>query len=114
MGSRVQALTLDIDRDFWGRENCTDVLVLSRPDIVRDIHRSYLKAGSDIVQTNTFGGSPITLGEFGLEDKAIEYNKRAAELAREVVSEFADERFVLGSIGPGTKLPSLEIGRAHV
>jgi len=61
-GSRVQALTLDVERDYLGHENCTEILTKARPDIVRDIHRSYLKAGSDIVQTNTFGGSPITLG----------------------------------------------------
>ncbi|MBL8839345.1 MAG: methionine synthase [Alphaproteobacteria bacterium] len=109
MGSRVQALTLDVERDFWGRENCTEVLTLSRPDVVRDIHASYLEAGSDLVQTNTFGGSPITLAEFDLQDRAHEINKRSAELAREAIAAFADgrARFVLGSIGPGTKLPSL-------
>jgi len=109
-GSRVQALTLDIERDYLGNENCTEILTKARPDIVRDIHRSYLKAGSDIVQTNTFGGSPITLGEFGLQDLAYDLNKASAQLAREAVAEFKGdgrERFVLGSIGPGTKLPSL-------
>ena len=58
MGSRVQALTLDIESDYWGRENCTDVLDLSRPDMVREIHRGYFEAGADMVETNTFGGSP--------------------------------------------------------
>jgi len=109
-GSRVQALTLDVERDYLGNENCTEILTKARPDIVRDIHRSYLKAGSDIVQTNTFGGSPITLGEFGLQDLAYDLNKASAQLAREAVAEFRGdgrERFVLGSIGPGTKLPSL-------
>jgi 5-methyltetrahydrofolate--homocysteine methyltransferase len=109
MGTRVQALTLDVDRDFWGRENCTDVLCLSRPDLVREIHRGYFEAGADMVETNTFGGSPITLGEFGLEDRAFELNRVAGELAREAADSFADgrHRWVLGSIGPGTKLPSL-------
>ncbi|MBL8700781.1 MAG: methionine synthase [Alphaproteobacteria bacterium] len=109
-GSRVQSMTLDIDRDYLGKENCTEVLVKSRPDIVRAIHRSYLEAGSDCVQTNTFGGSPITLGEFGLESEAHWINRRAAELAREAIEEFRGdgrERFVIGSIGPGTKLPTL-------
>ena len=109
-GSRVQALGLDVDKDFWGKENCTEVLNLSRPDLVREIHRGYLEAGADIVQTNTFGGSPITLGEFALADRAHEINRRAGELAREALAEFASDgraRFVLGSIGPGTKLPSL-------
>jgi 5-methyltetrahydrofolate--homocysteine methyltransferase len=109
-GSRVQAMDLDVDRDYWGQENCTEVLNLSRPDIVREIHRGYLEAGSDIIQTNSFGGSPITLGEFeGLSDRAHEINRRAAELAREAIELFGQgkPRYVLGSIGPGTKLPSL-------
>jgi 5-methyltetrahydrofolate--homocysteine methyltransferase len=110
MGSRVQALTLDVERDYLGNENCTEILTRARPDLVRSIHTGYLEAGSDIVQTNTFGGSPVTLGEFGLQDEAFELNKRAAELAREAIEEFKHDgraRFVLGSIGPGTKLPSL-------
>ena len=83
MGSRVQALTLDIEKDYWGRENCTDVLVLSRPDMVREIHRGYFEAGADMVETNTFGASPVTLGEFDLSERAFEINKVAGELARE-------------------------------
>ncbi|MDI9348737.1 MAG: methionine synthase [Candidatus Symbiobacter sp.] len=111
-GSRVQAMDLQIDRDYWGQENCTEILNLSRPDIVREIHRGYLDAGSDIVQTNSFGGSPITLGEFDLADRALEINRIAAEIARAAVAdaESADPnrpRYVLGSIGPGTRLPSL-------
>ena len=109
MGSRVQVMDLDVERDFWGKENCTDVLVLSRPDVVREIHRGYYEAGADMVLTNTFGGSPVTLGEFELEDKAFELNKRAVEIAREAAEGFADgrHRWVIGDIGPGTKLPSL-------
>ena len=109
MGSRVQALTLDVEKDYWGRENCTDVLTLSRPDLVREIHRGYFAAGADMVETNTFGGSPVTLGEFDLADRAFEINKVGAELAREAADCFSDgrHRWVLGSIGPGTKLPSL-------
>jgi 5-methyltetrahydrofolate--homocysteine methyltransferase len=109
MGSRVQALTLDIEKDYWGRENCTDVLVLSRPDLVREIHRGYFAAGADMVETNTFGASPVTLGEFDLADRAFEINKIAGELAREAAETFTDDRhrWVIGSVGPGTKLPSL-------
>ena len=109
MGSRVQALTLDIERDYWNQENCTEVLNLSRPDLVREIHRGYFEAGADMVETNTFGGSPITLAEFDLGDRAYEINKVAGELAREAADSFADgrHRYVIGSVGPGTKLPSL-------
>ena len=109
MGSHVQALTLDIERDYWGKENCTEVLNLSRPDIVRDIHRGFFAAGADMVETNSFGGSPVTLGEFQLADRAFEINRIAGELAREAAEEFSDgrHRWVLGSVGPGTKLPSL-------
>jgi 5-methyltetrahydrofolate--homocysteine methyltransferase len=109
MGSRVQALTLDIEADYWGRENCTDVLCLSRPDLVREIHRGYFEAGADMVETNTFGASPVTLGEFDLAERAFEINKVAAELAREAAETFSDgrHRWVVGSVGPGTKLPTL-------
>ncbi len=110
IGTQVQARNLDIERDFAGHENCTDILCESRPDLVLEIHRDYLAAGCDALQTNSFGASPITLGEFGIADKAYELNRRAAELAREAVAEFARDgrtRFVLGSVGPGTRLPSL-------
>ena len=109
MGSRVQALTLDVARDYWDKENCTEVLNLSRPDLVREIHHGYFAAGADMVETNTFGGSPITLAEFELGDRAFEINKVAGELAREAADSFADKRhrWVVGSVGPGTKLPSL-------
>jgi 5-methyltetrahydrofolate--homocysteine methyltransferase len=110
MGSRVQAADLDIEADFLGKENCTEILNRSRPDLVRDIHMGYLGAGSDAVTTNSFGGSPITLAEFELGHDAFALNKRAAEIAHEAINEFAHDgrqRFVLGDIGPGTKLPSL-------
>ncbi len=108
-GSRVQSMALEVERDYWGQENCTEVLNLSRPDIVRELHRGYFAAGADMVETNSFGGSPITLAEFGLEDRAREINRLAAELAREAAEEFADgrHRWVLGAVGPGTKLPTL-------
>src|ERR1700760_3597812 len=109
MGSRVQALTLDIEKDYWGRENCTDVLVLSRPDMVREIHKGYFAAGADMVETNTFGGSPVTLAEFDLADRAFEINRRGAELGRGAAERFPDGRHrgVIASVGPATKLPSL-------
>ncbi len=110
MGTQVQARNLDVERDFLGLENCTEIVCESRPDLIREIHRGYLEAGCDAVQTNSFGGSPITLGEFGLADRAFALNRLAAEIACEAVAEFAHDgrtRFVLGSVGPGTRLPSL-------
>ena len=108
-GSQIQGMSLTLD-DFQGHENCTDILVLSRPDLVREIHGRYYAAGADMVETNTFGASLLTLGEFGIADLAFDINKRAVELAREAAEPFRADgraRFVLGSIGPGTKLPSL-------
>jgi 5-methyltetrahydrofolate--homocysteine methyltransferase len=110
MGTQMQARSLDVERDYQGHENCTEILCESRPDLVREIHQGYLKAGADAVQTNSFGGSPITLGEFGIADKAFALNKRAGELAREAVEQLKGDgraRFVIGSVGPGTRLPSL-------
>ena len=109
-GSFFQDQDLEVEADYWGHENCTDVLNLSRPDQVMALHRSYFEAGADMVETNTFGASPITLGEFDLHNRAAEINQQAAELARAVADEFAGDgrdRFVLGSIGPGTRLPTL-------
>lgn len=110
MGTQIQGVDFDIEKDYWGQENCSEILNLSRPDFVREVHRKYLMAGSDAVETNTFGGSSITLGEFDLTDKTVEINRRACELAHEAIAEFAHDgrkRFVIGAIGPGTKLPSL-------
>lgn len=110
MGSHAQAADLDVDADYRGAENCTEILNLSRPDFVAGVHRIYLDAGSDIIQTNSFGGSPITLAEFDLADQATEINRVAGEIARDAIASMPDDgrqRFVLGSIGPGTRLPSL-------
>jgi 5-methyltetrahydrofolate--homocysteine methyltransferase len=109
-GSRIQAMDLDVERDYQGAENCTEILNVSRPKIVQQIHEGYLEAGSDIIQTNSFGGSPLTLAEFGISDEAFALNYLAGELARAAVRRFAGDgrqRFVLGSVGPGTRLPSL-------
>jgi len=109
LGSHIQASDLTIEGDFMGQENCSEILTLSRPDFIRDFHRAFFEAGADMVETNTFGASPITLDEFSLGERAFEINQRSAELAREAAEAFADgrDRWVLGSIGPGTKLPSL-------
>src|SRR5262249_41787843 len=81
-------------------------LVITRPDVVRRMHAAYFEAGSDMVETDTFGSTPLVLGEYGLAEKAFEISRRAAELAREVAAEFSTRdrpRFVAGSMGPTTK-----------
>jgi 5-methyltetrahydrofolate--homocysteine methyltransferase len=109
MGTNIQKRNPTLD-DYWGKENCSEVLVLSRPDIIRDIHSDFFLVGCDIVETNTFGGSSIVLGEFELRDRVREINLKAAQLAKEVAQQFSTKdkpRFVAGSMGPTTKLPSL-------
>jgi 5-methyltetrahydrofolate--homocysteine methyltransferase len=109
MGTCIQQRNLTLD-DYWGKENCSEILCLSRPDVIKEIHASYFEAGADIVETDTFGGSRIVLSEFGLENKVAEINKAAVKLAREVADSYSTKgrkRFVAGSVGPTTKLPSL-------
>jgi 5-methyltetrahydrofolate--homocysteine methyltransferase len=109
MGTNIQKRNPTLD-DYWGKENCSEVLVLSRPDIIRDIHADFFNVGCDIVETDTFGGSRIVLAEFDLADRVREINIKAAQLAREVAQQFSTSgkpRFVAGSMGPTTKLPSL-------
>jgi 5-methyltetrahydrofolate--homocysteine methyltransferase len=109
MGTCIQQRNLTLD-DYWGKENCSEILCLSRPEVIKDIHASYFEAGADVVETNTFGGTRIVLGEFGLEDKVREINQAAVALAREVADSYSlpgRKRFVSGSVGPTTKLPSL-------
>src|SRR5579871_1005882 len=109
MGTNIQVRQPNPD-DFWGKEGCNELLVLSRPDIIKDIHASFFQVGCDVVETDTFGATRIVLAEYQLEDKVEELNKAAARLAREVAQSFSTPgkpRFVAGSIGPTTKLPSL-------
>ncbi len=109
-GTLIQAATWDVDKDFAGLENCSEILVDTRPDFVEKVHRTYFEAGADCVETNTFGANKVVFAEFDLVERTYELNKRAAEIARKVADEFATPewpRYVLGSVGPGTKLASL-------
>src|SRR5215471_16516966 len=109
MGTNIQVRNPSLD-DYWGKENCSEVLVLSRPDIIRDVHASFLQVGCDVVETNTFGGTRIVLGELDLADRVREINLAAVKLARQAAQQYSTKdkpRFVAGSIGPTTKLPSL-------
>ncbi|MBX5437604.1 MAG: methionine synthase [Alicyclobacillaceae bacterium] len=107
MGTMIQQQNLTAD-DFGGREleGCNEHLNLTRPDLIRAIHEAYLQAGADIVETNTFGATPIVLAEYGLADQTEVINQAAAELARAAADRFAEPgrpRFVAGSMGPTTK-----------
>ena len=109
MGTSVQKHNLTAE-DFWGKEGCNELLVLSRPDVIRDLHASFLEAGCDVIESDSFGSTSIVLAEYGLEARTRELNLAAARLAREVAdahSTPAKPRFVAGSIGHTTKLPSL-------
>ena len=114
MGTMLQQENLTA-ADFGGPhlEGCNENLVITRPDVVLGIHRKYFEAGSDIVETNSFGGTPVVLAEYGLADKAHEINRCAAELARKAADEFSKPgkpRFVAGSMGPTTKAISVTGG----
>ena len=110
MGTMLQAADLTV-ADFDGHDGCNEVLNVTRADVVRQVHRAYLAAGADCVTTNTFGANLGNLGEYGIGDRIAELSEAGAQLARDVADEFtaADGRvrWVLGSIGPGTKLPTL-------
>jgi 5-methyltetrahydrofolate--homocysteine methyltransferase len=113
-GTAIQSHNLTAE-DFGGAhlDGCNENLVFTRPDVVLDIHRGYLKAGADIIETDTFGATAIVLAEYGLEDKVFEINETAARLARQAASEFSTSvrpRFVAGSIGPTTKAISVTGG----
>ncbi|WP_202221360.1 methionine synthase [Okeania sp. KiyG1] len=111
MGTNLQVQNLTAE-DFGGKEyeGCNEYLVHTKPEAVATVHRGFLAAGADVIETDTFGGTKIVLAEYDLADKAYELNKTAAELAKSVTAEFSTAekpRFVAGSMGPGTKLPTL-------
>ncbi|MBI3580353.1 MAG: homocysteine S-methyltransferase family protein, partial [Ignavibacteriales bacterium] len=110
-GTHLQGQNLTAD-DFGGEHlnGCNEYLVVSKPSAVENVHRDYLEVGCDVVETNSFGGTSIVLAEYGLEEKAYELNFKAAQIAKRVASDFSQSghpRFVAGSMGPTTKLPSL-------
>ena len=114
MGTMLQDRQLTA-ADFGGPalEGCNENLVLTRPDVMLDIHRAYFEAGSDMVETNSFQSSKIVLAEFGLADRSYEISFTAAKLAREAADEFSISgrmRFVAGSMGPTTKAISISGG----
>src|SRR3990172_9302872 len=108
MGTQVHALN-PTEEEWDGRNGCPEVLNLTVPDKIEKIHLGYLEAGADVIETNTFGANEIVLAEFGLQDRTLEINRQAAQIAGKAVRNFngAQPRFVAGSIGPGTKLITL-------
>ncbi len=113
MGTALQAKNLTAE-DFGGEtlEGCNENLILTRPDVIQSIHESYLASGCDIVETNTFGATPLVLDEYQLGSKAHEINVKGAQLARAACDKFSSDRlrFVAGSIGPTTKAISVTGG----
>ncbi len=117
-GTQIQ--NLEIPQTAWlddkgiDQEGCNELLNATAPELMREVHHAYAKAGADIIKTNTFGAMPWVLDEYDMGERAYELSKAGAEIVKEVCNEFSTPekpRFVLGSIGPGTKLPSL--GHIH-
>jgi 5-methyltetrahydrofolate--homocysteine methyltransferase len=109
MGTMLQAADPSLD-DFEGHEGCNEILNVTRPEVVREIHAAYFDAGVDCVETNTFGANLGNLGEYGIPERIHELSVSGARLAREVADSYSTEdrpRWVIGSMGPGTKLPTL-------
>src|SRR5260370_35828390 len=90
MGTMIHAVPLSIEADYLGRENCPEILNVTRPDVIAGIHRAYLEAGADIAETNTFGGSRIALADNKLDERAYELNYAAARIAPPVAEENAN------------------------
>ena len=112
MGTSLQNLNLPAEC-FGGEQTngCNDYLVISYPQAVEAVHRSFLEVGVDVIETDTFRANRITLGEYGLGERAVEINRAAAALARRLADEYSTPghaRFVAGSIGPSGKLPSMD------
>ena len=114
MGTMIQGRNLTED-DFGGEqyEGCNEYLSITRPDVIQSIHEEYLEAGADIIETNTFGATPLVLDEYNLGDLAYQLNKESAQLARKAVEQYDHPdypRFVAGSMGPTTKTLSVTGG----
>jgi 5-methyltetrahydrofolate--homocysteine methyltransferase len=110
MGATILNMQLTIE-DYGGKEGCNDYLVISKPSVIEEIHASYLEAGADVLETDTFGGNQLKMEEYGIGELTYELNRKAAELARRVANEYStpsQPRFVAGSIGPTGLLPASE------
>ena len=111
MGTFLQSKDLTIE-DWGGSnfENCSENLLYTRPDLIEEVHTGFLDVGCDVIETNSFGGGLVVLKEFGIADKAYDVNLKAAQIAKRLANDYStanQPRFVAGSMGPGTKLPTL-------
>jgi len=109
MGTMLQSYDLGLD-DFQGHEGCNEILSVTRPDVVGQIHDAYLEVGADAIITNTFGANFANLGEYNISERIHELSLAAARIARQAADRWSTDehpRWVLGSVGPGTKLPTL-------
>src|SRR5947199_7850507 len=111
MGTNLHAQDLTVD-DYGGPqfEGCPEHLLISKPEAVEKVHTGFLEVGCDVIETNSFGGASIVLAEYGIADKAYDLNLKAAQLAKRIATDFSTNekpRWVAGSMGPTTKLPSL-------
>ena len=111
MGTNLQVQNLSLD-DFGGPrfEGCNENLLVTRPDAVEKVHTAFLDVGCDVIETNSFNGTPVDFAEYGIADKAYEMNVRAAQLAKRIANDYSTRdkpRWVAGSMGPGRKLPTL-------
>src|SRR5919112_4207904 len=110
MGTMLQAHDLDVEADFEGHEGCNEILNVTRPDVVRSVHDAYFSVGCDAVETNTFGSNWAGLSEYGIPERIRETAFAGARIAREAADHWSTPerpRWVIGSVGPGTKLPTL-------
>ncbi len=111
MGTNLQVQNLSVE-DYGGPqfEGCPEYLIITKPQAIETVHTGFLDVGCDVIETNTFGGTPVVLAEYGIAEMAYELNLKAAQLARRIASDYSTKekpRWVAGSIGPGTKLPTL-------
>jgi 5-methyltetrahydrofolate--homocysteine methyltransferase len=111
MGTNLQVQNLTVE-DYGGPqfEGCPEYLVITKPSAIEKVHTGFFDVGCDVIETNTFGGTPVVLAEYGIADMAYELNSKAAQLAKRIAADYSTKekpRWVAGSIGPGTKLPTL-------
>ncbi|MFZ8872648.1 MAG: homocysteine S-methyltransferase family protein, partial [Candidatus Nanopelagicaceae bacterium] len=106
MGTMIQAANPSLE-DFQGLEGCNEILNVTRPELIASIHRQYFDIGVDAVETNTFGTNLANLGEYGIPERIYELSLAGAKIARDVADSYEEDKWVIGSIGPGTKLPTL-------